>query len=291
MTRQTDSAKKITVGIVGLGLIGGSMARAYHEKGHTVLASDKDAATLEAALSDGVAAAVLDKESVATCDLLLLAVYPKAAIATLEALAPHIKKETVVLDLCGTKREVCKACFAIAAGFGFAFVGGHPMAGTQFSGYQKSRANLFCGAPMVLVLPENAPDLLEKRVKALLSPVSFSSFAVCNADTHDRVIAFTSQLAHIVSNAYVKSPQAQVHHGFSAGSYKDLTRVAWLNEKMWCELFLENSDYLAEEIDTLITSLTAYRQALTTKDADTLTALLREGRLAKEMADKEDKNE
>lgn len=290
MIRQNNTPKKITVGIVGLGLIGGSMARAYHAAGHTVLASDKDSATLQTAQADGVVTAALDKQSVTVCDLLLLAVYPKAAIAALKELAPYIKKSTVVLDLCGTKREVCEACFAIAARFGFSFVGGHPMAGTQFSGYQKSRATLFCGAPMVLVLPEGATAELEKCVKSLLSPVGFNSFAITTADAHDRVIAFTSQLAHVVSNAYVKSPQAQVHHGFSAGSYKDLTRVAWLNEAMWCELFLENSDYLAEEIDTLITSLTAYRQALLEKDAATLTALLREGRLAKEMADKEDEN-
>ncbi len=291
MTKQTDITPKLTVGIVGLGLIGGSMARAYHEKGHTVLASDTHADTLQAAMTDGVVTAALDTESVASCDLLLLAVYPKAAIAVLKEFAPRIPKETIVLDLCGTKREVCAACFAIGARFGFSFVGGHPMAGTQFSGYENSRANLFCGAPMVLVLPENAPAQLEQRVKSLLFPVGFGSFAMTSADAHDRVIAFTSQLAHVVSNAYVKSPQAQVHHGFSAGSYKDLTRVAWLNEAMWCELFLENSDYLAEEIDTLIASLTAYRQALLEKDADTLTALLREGRLAKEMADKEDENE
>ena len=140
---------------------------------------------------------------------------------------------------------------------------------------------------MVLVLPEGDTAKLEKCVKSLLSPVGFGSFAVTTADAHDRVIAFTSQLAHVVSNAYVKSPQAQCHHGFSAGSYRDLTRVAWLNEKMWCELFLENRDFLAEEIDNIINALTAYREALDSADAPRLTALLREGRIAKENADKD----
>ena len=162
------------------------------------------------------------------------------------------------------------------------------MAGTQFSGYENSHAQLFAGAPMVLVFDDAASEAQINTTKSLLLPVGFGSFAITTADTHDRVIAFTSQLAHVVSNAYVKSPQAQIHHGFSAGSYKDLTRVAWLNEQMWCELFLENADYLANEIDFLITSLNAYRRALLEKDERTLTALLKEGRLAKEMADSED---
>ena len=192
-----------------------------------------------------------------------------------------------MIDLCGTKRDVCAACFAIAEQYGFCFVGGHPMAGTQFSGYESSRQGLFQGAPMVLVLPEQDKANARARVRTLLSPIGFGSYAETTAEAHDRVIAFTSQLAHVVSNAYVKSPQAQVYHGFSAGSYRDLTRVAWLNERMWCELFLENRDFLAEEIDGIIKALEAYRQALLENDASTLTALLREGRLAKENADKD----
>ena len=215
-----------------------------------------------------------------------MAVYPTAAIAVLESLAEAIPSSTVVMDRCGTKRRVCEACEAIAAKHCFPFVGGHPMAGTQFSGYENSRATLFCGAPMVLVFSNEDPAL-RARVKELLAPVGFRSYAEAGAEAHDRVIAFTSQLAHVVSNAYVKSPQAQVHHGFSAGSYRDLTRVAWLNEHMWCELFLENRDFLAEEIDHIIGALGEYRDALQKGDGATLTALLREGRIAKENADKD----
>ena len=264
------------------------MARAYRGAGHTVLACDKNGGTVTRALSEGVVKEPLTPQTISACDLILLAVYPEAAIATLREFAPFIKKETVVLDLCGTKRIVCDECFKIAKQFSFSFVGGHPMAGTQFSGYKNSHAQLFVGAPMVLVFDGAASEAQINTAKSLLLPVGFGSFAITTADTHDRVIAFTSQLAHVVSNAYVKSPQAQIHHGFSAGSYKDLTRVAWLNEQMWCELFLENADYLANEIDFLITSLNAYRQALLEKDERTLTALLKEGRLAKEMADSED---
>lgn len=278
---------KLTIGIVGLGLIGGSMARAYSADGHTVLARELDREALSSAIAAGAVSGELTVENLARCELLLLAVYPRAAIATLQELAPHIPATAVVMDLCGTKRLVCRECFDIAKKYGFSFVGGHPMAGTQFSGFANSRKTMFTGAPMVLVFPEGADAALCARCKALLAPVGFGSFSVTDAETHDRVIAFTSQLAHVVSNAYVKSPQAQRHHGFSAGSYRDLTRVAWLNEKMWCELFLENRDFLAEEIDNIINALTAYREALDSADAPRLTALLREGRIAKENADKD----
>jgi prephenate dehydrogenase len=236
-------------------------------------------------MAEGVVTALLTPENASSCDLILLAVYPGAAIAALRELAPHLTSRTTVMDLCGTKRLVCEAAFAIASAHDFDYVGGHPMAGTQFSGYQNSRANLFCGAPMVLVLPEEGHDALKARVIRLLAPMGFGSYADTTAADHDRVIAFTSQLAHVVSNAYVKSPQAQVHHGFSAGSYRDLTRVAWLNEVMWCELFLENRDYLVEEIGQIIDALGAYKSALEANDAERLTALLREGRIAKEKAD------
>ncbi|MBE6555842.1 MAG: prephenate dehydrogenase [Ruminococcaceae bacterium] len=283
--RQTGS---LTVGIVGLGLIGGSMARAYRAADHRVLATDLNTRAIASACDEGVINGILDRTTLPECDLLLLAVYPAAATACLSDWADAIKKSTVVLDLCGTKRRVCDTCFAIAQEHGFDFVGGHPMAGTQFSGFESSRADLFKGAPMVLVMPPEARSDLKERVITLLSPIGFGSFSDTTAAAHDRVIAFTSQLAHVVSNAYVKSPQAQIHHGFSAGSYRDLTRVAWLNEAMWCELFLENRDYLSDEIDGIIRALTEYKEALDSEDAARLKALLREGRIAKENADKGD---
>jgi prephenate dehydrogenase len=159
------------------------------------------------------------------------------------------------------------------------------MAGTQFSGFKYTRANLFRGAPLVIVPHEHDNIRLLDRVKQLVAPAEFGSISVTTAEEHDRMIAFTSQLAHIVSIGYVKSPTAQHHSGFSAGSYKDMTRVAWLNEKMWTELFLDNKEPLLFELDTLIESLTDYRNAIVNDDADTLRRLLRDGRVGKERAD------
>ncbi len=275
----------MTVGIVGLGLIGGSLAKAYHEEGHRVLAWNRSASVLEFAMMNGDVQEALTKENASECDLILIAIYPEAAISWLEEMGPYIGKKPLVIDCCGTKRVICAAAFPLAERWGFTYIGGHPMAGTHNSGYKYSRANLYHGAPMVLVPPVFDDILLLSRAKELLSPAGFGHFSVTTAEKHDAMIAFTSQLAHVVSNAYIKSPTASVHKGFSAGSYKDLTRVAWLNPSMWAELFLENKDYLLRELDTLIGSLTEYKTAMEADDLPGLTRLLDEGRKRKEEVD------
>ena len=275
----------MNVGILGLGLIGGSLARAYALEGHTVYAAEKDSSMLAFAMLSGAVHGPLDEKSIPGCDLILLAIYPEGSAAWLEENAPRISRETLVMDCCGTKEVICGRCFPIAKRYGFTFVGGHPMAGSQYSGFKYSRANLFEGQPMVLVPPvfDNI-DLLD-RAKEALKPCRFGFFSVTTAAEHDKMIAFTSQMPHILSNAFIKSPTAKSHKGFSAGSYRDLTRVAWLNPKMWSELFLENRENLLFELDTYIESLTAYRKALAENDETTLIALLEEGKKRKEEVD------
>ena len=272
----------MTVGIVGLGLIGGPLAKAYHEAGHRVLAYDIDSSVTAFAQMANAVDEALSEENIAQCDLLLLAVYPQAAIDYLAQYAALLRKDAVVVDCCGTKRIVCAACFKIAKEHGFLFVGGHPMAGTHFSGFKYSRATLFKGAPMVLVPPVLDDMQMIERVCKLLDAPCFGHFSVTTAEKHDEMIAFTSQLAHVVSNAYVKSPTARSHKGFSAGSYKDLTRVAWLNPQMWTELFLDNRDHLITELDGICSELQKYRDALSEGNSETLCALLEEGKRCKE---------
>ena len=276
----------MTIGICGLGLIGGSMAKAYRSFGDiTVYGYDADETTLGFAQLSGAINGILNEETLPACDLIYIALYPNAATAYLKEIAPKVPKSTLVMDLCGVKSEICRVGFSLAEAFGFTFVGGHPMAGTQFSGFKYTRANLFRGAPLVIVPREHDDILLLNRVKELTAPAGFGSISVTTAEEHDRMIAFTSQLAHVVSNAYVKSPTARSHSGFSAGSYKDMTRVAWLNERMWTELFLDNKAPLLSELNGIIQSLTEYRDAIENNDADQLRTLLREGREAKERAD------
>ena len=275
----------MTVGIVGLGLIGGSFAKAYHAAGHTVLAFDIDRSTYDFAVLSGTVNGPLTDETLSTCDLILIAVIPSAAVDYLIHHAAHIGPKPVVIDCCGTKRVVCTACFPLAEQFGFTYLGGHPMAGTHNSGFKYATATMFHNAPMVLV-PANHNDIeLLSRVKELLAPAGFSRFSVTTAEQHDEMIAFTSQLAHVVSNAYIKSPTAGLHKGFSAGSYKDMTRVAWLAPQMWAELFLENKDFLMAELNTLIDNLRQYQDAMEHDDLPSLIQLLDDGRKRKEEVD------
>lgn len=275
----------MTIGIIGSGLIGGSVARAYKSDGHTVLIKDKDTATLGYALLSGIADGELTTERLSECDITFIALYPDAAIAFLKENAEFFKKDGLVIDLCGTKREICETGFTLSKEHGFTFIGGHPMAGTQFSGIKYSRKDLFRGAPMVIVPPRFDDIALLDRIKNMLSPLGFGSFSVGTAEKHDEMIAFTSQLAHIVSNAYIKSETAKSHGGFSAGSYKDMTRVARLNAEMWTELFTENSDNLINELNYIINSLGEYKTALENKDSETLKMLLQDGSDLKEQID------
>ena len=275
----------MTVGILGLGLIGGSLARAYALEGHTVYAAEKDSSMHAFAMLSGAVHGTLDETTIPGCDLILLAIYPEGSASWLEEHAQHISRETLVLDCCGTKEVICSRCFPLAKQYGFTFVGGHPMAGSQYSGFKYSRANLFEGQPMVLVPPVFDDILLLDRVKKMLAPCRFGHFSGTTAEAHDKMIAFTSQMPHILSNAFIKSPTALGHKGFSAGSYRDLTRVAWLNPGMWSELFLENKENLLFELDTYIESLSAYRKALAEEDKETLIQLLEEGKKRKEEVD------
>lgn len=275
----------MNVGILGLGLIGGSLARAYAKAGHKVYCHDKDESILDFAMLSGVVHARLTRATIADCDLILLAIFAQGSGDWLEENASYVNKETLVIDCCGIKDQICQRCFPIAEKYGFTFIGGHPMAGSHNSGFKYSRSNLFQGAPMVLVPPKfDDPELLQRAENAL-SPCGFKSFSITTAQAHDEMIAFTSQMPHIVSNAYIKSPTAKMHKGFSAGSYKDLTRVAWLNPYMWAELFLSNRENVLQELRYYIESLQAYETAIADKDEKTLIALLDEGRKRKEEVD------
>ena len=273
------------VGVLGLGLIGGSLARAYAMEGHTVYATQRNESMLSFAMLAGAVHGRLTEKTIAQCDLILLAIYPDGSASWLEQNAHLVSPNALVIDCCGTKAEICRRCFPLAQQYGFTFIGGHPMAGSQFSGFKYSRAGLFKGAPMVLVPPVFDDIQLLERVKQALKPCNFGFFSVTTAEEHDKMIAFTSQMPHILSNAFIKSPTALNHKGFSAGSYRDLTRVAWLNPQMWAELFMENKQNLLFELDFYIHSLSEYKQAIEAEDMQKLVALLDEGKKRKEQVD------
>lgn len=273
----------MNAGIVGLGLIGGSFAKAMKEKGDiTVYGCDVNESSFLAAKMTHAVDERLTDETIGLCDIIIVSLYPEACIDFVKEKAEFIKKDAVVIDTCGIKTSVCEQLQPTALKYGFSFIGGHPMAGTQYSGFSHSKATLFKGASMIMCPGNTSLDTTENTKLFFLS-LGFGSVVFCTPEFHDSQIAFTSQLAHVVSNAYIKSPAAQEHKGFSAGSYKDLTRVARLNPAMWCELFMENKENLCREIDGIIDELKKYSDAIKASDKKTLEALLEDG-VAKKLA-------
>lgn len=282
----------MAIGIVGLGLIGGSFAKALKNGPEDVYGWNIDRDVLDMALADSIKAE-LTHDNVCDCDLIILASYPKHCVEWLEAWAPEIKSDAIVIDVAGTKREICDACWAIAEEHGFTFVGCHPMAGTQFSGYAYARADMYEGAPMILVPSPKLSDMervvICDKIQTFLRPCKFGFYTLSTPEHHDEVIAYTSQLAHVVSSSYANNPLALEHDGFSAGSWKDLTRVAWLNPQMWSELFLENGDYLSAVIGKTIDNLQRCKNAIDNKDKLALEEFLAEGDSIKRQAEAKEK--
>jgi prephenate dehydrogenase len=278
----------MTVGVVGLGLIGGSLAKAIkYNTDNTVIGYDIDGNVVLKAKLLGAIDDEMTEQKISECDIIITGLYPEATKKYITENAKRFKKGAIVLDTCGVKAYVCEDMYRVAKENGFTFVGAHPMAGLHLSGFEHSKVTMFSNASMLLVpSPDTGINELD-TVRKLFSKIGFTNIQNTTPEEHDRIIAFTSQLAHVVSNAYVKSPSAKLHKGFSAGSYRDLTRVAKLNEVMWTELFLENRENLAFEVDTIIENLKQYSKALKENDAGTLERLLRDGRICKEQIDGE----
>lgn len=276
----------MNIGVVGLGLIGGSFAKsAKKNTNFKVYGYDIDTDVVKKAKKEGFINGELTQARLSSCDYVFISVYPDAVVEYVSENADNFKENAVVIDCAGVKRCVCNKCFEIAANHKFSFVGGHPMAGTQFSGFDNSKDTMFYNAPFVLTPKENEDILILANAREVIMKLGFGRVSVMTPEKHDKLIAFTSQLAHVVSNAFVKSPSALERKGISAGSYKDLTRVAYLNENMWTELFLDNKDNLIFELDNIISELQKYSNAMKNDDSETLCRLLREGREAKEKAD------
>ena len=275
----------MNVGIVGLGLIGGSMAKSTKaHTSHTVWGADLDHETMTLARMSGAIDAPLTDENLPECDLLLVAICPSAAIEWVKRHAELIPQKAILVDLCGVKRVVVEALAPVAEKYGFAYIGGHPMAGKERGGFTASSDSLYVGASMILT-PDKRTDMqLLETLKAYFLDIGFAALTFSDPEEHDRIIAFTSQLAHIASSAYVKSPEAQRRRGFSAGSFQDMTRVARLDEDMWTELFMDDSDYLIKELDILIGHLQEYSDALKSGNAQRVKALLKEGKERKATA-------
>jgi prephenate dehydrogenase len=274
----------MTIGIVGLGLIGGSLAKTIKlHTSNTVLGHDVQEKEFLKAELVGAIDGRLSPEKLATCDVVLLALYPRAIIQYVLENADHFRAGALVVDCGGVKRAVCDQVRAVAIGREWTFIGGHPMAGREYSGFSYAKDDLFENASMILTPYPDTPIETLSFAKEFFLTMGFRRVVFATPQEHDEMIAYTSQMAHIISSAYVKSELALKHRGFSAGSFMDMTRVARLNETMWSELFALNREALLRELDGIIARLGAYKDALSANDEETMAALLRDGRERKEM--------
>ena len=274
------------IGIIGLGLIGGSLAMSIRKHTeHPVFGYDIDRQVMLRAKAVEAIHDELTGDMLPGCDIVLVSLFPQLCADWILAHADAFGKGALVIDCAGVKRHVFDQVAPAAADREWTYIGGHPMAGREFSGFANARANLFENASMILCPPAEAGIEAREAAKAFFLEAGFKMVRFCTPEAHDQMIAYTSQLAHIVSGAYVKNPLSRDHKGFSAGSFLDMTRVARMNEVMWTELFLENDDLLLPALDDLILRLNQYRDALSTRDPAALEPVLREGRICKEALD------
>lgn len=271
--------------VVGLGLIGGSLAKTIKKNtDEIVYGIDINKTAVASALAQEAIDGELTPEQLSGCDLVILGLYPQATIDFIEQNKNNFKSGGIVIDTCGIKQAVVESAEKSLKGTGVDFLGCHPMAGREFWGFAYALDNLFDKASFIMTPTENTPERVVETIREFALRIGFAGCVTATPREHDEVIAFTSQLAHVVSSAYIKSPSLLKQAGFSAGSFKDLTRVAKLNEDMWTSLFLLNREPLLFEIDHIIGALTDYRNAIRDNDEKTLHELLKEGRELKELS-------
>ena len=271
---------KILVG--GLGLIGGSLCKALKKyTTHYVIGCDINHDIEFAALRD----VAIDEDfnnDYSGIDLIIISLFPEQTESFLKENITLFNKNTLITDVCGIKGDFSTRVKALADDNGLRYVGVHPMAGKEFGGYANSSSDLFQRANFIVTPFEDSKESDIELLKSLASEIGAGKIVVTSPDNHDKMIAYTSQLAHIVSSAYVKSPELKLECGFSGGSFQDMTRIATMNEKMWTDLFMQNRDNLIFELDTLIDNLNKYSHALRFGDSEELLELIAEGRKLKE---------
>lgn len=252
----------MVVAVIGMGLIGGSFAKAAERAGHVVHGIDKDTPL----------------DAVSAADLVIVALPPAVVVPWVEANHSRFKDGAVVVDATGVKRIICEGLRKFAYETRWTFVGGHPMAGKEVSGFANSTPDLFQNASMILTpYPTCGRGPLDMLEKFFLS-LGFGRIVYATPEHHDQMIALTSQLAHVVSSAYVQDCDALDYKGFSAGSFHDMTRVASLDPDIWTDLFIANSTELTAKLSALIERLTIFRDALAAADTKVMHDFLSHGR-------------
>ena len=264
----------MNIAIVGLGIIGGSYAKALKSHtNHKVIGINRTESVAKKALEEGAIDEIGSPEKLSNADVVIVCLYPQACVDFLRENGKYIRSDAIVTDACGIKREICPQMKELSEEFGYTYVGSHPMAGKEKNGFAVSDADLFMGASFIIT-PCEAPHEAVNKLASLAREIGFGTVKITNPEEHDRMIAFTSQLPHVLACAYVLSPCCPNHNGFSAGSYRDVSRVANINAKLWSELFLENKEPLMLELEELNKNLSAIYDAIKNEDREALCELL-----------------
>ena len=271
----------MNIAVIGMGLIGGSLCRAFKQyTPHRVLGWTRNPKTVEFARSVGaIDAEVTD---LGEADVVFVALPPEATIDYLTGHAGEFRPGAVVADICGVKQPVIDAADRLLHDRGVRYVGTHPMAGKEVAGFANSDVDLYKNASYIITPTELTDPEAVEILKELAAAIGFTRIELTDPARHDAIISYTSQLAHVVSSAYIKSPTAELTLGFTAGSFQDMTRVAKLDPDMWTSLFSLNRAPLLREINTLIGHLTEFRDALDAGDLRQVRALLDQGRKLRE---------
>ena len=269
------------IGIIGMGLIGGSMAKHLRKvKNLKIFCKDIDISIEKQAVFEQVCDGILEDKELKKCDMLVVALYPKETVEYILSVVDKVKKGCIIIDICGVKEYITDKVKKACEDKGIIFIGCHPMAGREVGGYVNSSEDLFKNASMIIT--EDEPMEVVAELKALFLASGFKQVVITTIETHDSIMAYTSQLAHVASGAFIKSPTSRRNEGFSAGSFKDMTRVAKLNPYMWAALFINNRENLVRELDIYVENLLEYKKALATNDRDMLYDLLKDGNDIKE---------
>lgn len=268
--------------IVGLGLIGASLAKTLKKNtSHRVLGWNRTETVTIRALGDGVIDETgILQELIPKADITIINFYPEAIIPFIIDNKDLFKKHSIVTDSCGIKTKICRTLEK--ENFDFYYIGGHPMAGREVSGYDNSLDTLFDNASFICTPLENTPRQKTDALVGLAQEMGFARTVVTTPEHHDEMIAFTSQIAHVLACSYVLSPLAPQHAGYSAGSYRDVSRVARINADMWTQLFLDNKEPLVREIDDLVNNLNKFRESIMNDDKKNLHDLMEKGNRIKE---------
>ncbi len=273
---QANNTKTIT--IVGLGLLGGSYAMGLKKAGNTVYGIDINENSIKFALENNYvdeAASKDFKKFLNTCDILVLCLYPNSMLSWLKEHVADINPKALITDVCGVKSTFIYEAQEILKPYGIEFFASHPMRGKEVIGIENADCAMFKDANLILCPTKENTIQGEQTVIALGKSLSFSIFPILSPEKHDEMIAFLSQLSHVIAVSLMTSKNTDNLVQYSGDSFRDLTRIANIDEHLWTELFIANKDLLCAEIDLFVNTLNRFKEHIKNEEKEEMKDIFR----------------